>query len=206
MVSDFIEEASADFLQHDGVEACLLLETQSEGYFESNRFLIQVNKAIDIFNSKNPGKQALFIFDNAPSHRKCSDESLNVKKMNVGPGGKQPVMKDTVFDGKVQKLVNDSGSPKGMKLVLQERGIDTLGMNALKMREVSGSHEDFQSIKTLVEELVESRFHICLFFPKFHCELNAIEQCWCHAKKYSRQYVNGSIIRPRKVVPQLLAT
>ena len=80
MVSDFIEEASADFLQHDGVEACLLLETQSEGYFESNRFLIQVNKAIDIFNSKYPGKQALFIFDNAPSHRKRSDESLNVKK------------------------------------------------------------------------------------------------------------------------------
>ncbi len=80
MVSDFIEEASADFLQHDGVEACLLLETQSEGYFESNRFLIQVNKAIDIFNSKYPGKQAL---DNAPSHRKRSDESLNVKKMWV---------------------------------------------------------------------------------------------------------------------------
>ncbi len=45
MVSDFIEEASVDFLQHDGVEACLLLETQSE---RCNRFLIQVNKAIDI--------------------------------------------------------------------------------------------------------------------------------------------------------------
>ena len=37
-------------------------------------------------------------------------------------------MKDTVFDRKVQKLVNDSGIPKGMKL-------DTLGMNAQKMRE-----------------------------------------------------------------------
>lgn len=42
--------------------------------------------------------------------------------MNVGPGGKQPVMKDTVFDGKVQNWFNDSGIPKGMKL-------DTLGMN-----------------------------------------------------------------------------
>ena len=66
----------------------MLLETQSE---RCNRFLIQVNKAIDIFNSKYPDKQALFIFDNAPSHRKRSDDSLN-----VGPGGKQPVMKDTV--------------------------------------------------------------------------------------------------------------
>ena len=32
-----------------------------------------------------------------------------------------------------------------MKLVLQERGVDTF---ALKMR---GSHEDFQSVQTLVE-------------------------------------------------------
>ncbi len=37
---------SADFLQHNGAEAHLLLEAQSEGYFESTRFLIQ---AIDIF-------------------------------------------------------------------------------------------------------------------------------------------------------------
>ncbi len=49
------------------------IETQSE---RCNRFLIQVNKAIDIFNSKYPDKQAL---DNAPSHRKRSDDSLNVK-------------------------------------------------------------------------------------------------------------------------------
>ncbi len=37
-------------------------------------------------------------------------------------------------------------------------------MNAQKMREVLGSHEDFQSVKTIVEELVESRSHICFFF------------------------------------------
>ncbi len=50
--------------------------------------------------------------------------------MNVGPGGKQPVMKDT---GKVQRLVNDSGIPKGMKLVLQERGVDTFAMKTFKV-------------------------------------------------------------------------
>ena len=36
--------------------------------------------------------------------------------------------------------------------------------------------------------------------------MNAIERCWCHAKKHSRQYVNGSIIRLQKVVPEALAT
>ncbi len=68
--------------------------------------------------------------------------------------------------GRFKNWFNDSGIPKGMKLVLQERGIDTLGMNALKMREVLGSHEDFQSVKTLVEELVESRSNIIMLgFP-----------------------------------------
>ena len=115
-------------------------------------------------------------------------------------------MKDTVHNGVAQHMVDGSGIPKGMKLVLEERGIDTSGMNARKMREVLGAHSDFVNVTTLVEELVESRNHIPLFFPKFHCELNAIERCWCHAKKYSRQYVNGSIVRLRKVIPEALAT
>ena len=49
MVSDFIEEASASFLNYNGQQARLLLETQT-GYFESNMFLKQVDKAINILN------------------------------------------------------------------------------------------------------------------------------------------------------------
>ena len=45
-----------------------------------------------------------------------------------------------------------------------------------------------------------------MFFPKFHCELNAIERCWCHAKKFSRAYANGTITRLRTIVPQALDT
>ena len=86
MVSDFIED-----LKHDE-EARLCLETQSEGYFDNNKLIIQVDKAIDIFEAKYPAAQGLFIFDNAPSHKKCSGETLNAEKMNVRPGGKQPAM------------------------------------------------------------------------------------------------------------------
>ena len=74
------------------------------------------------------------------------------------------------------------------------------------MREILGKHEDFQNQTTLVEELIASRSHLCFFFPKFHCELNAIERVWCHAKNYARKYVNGSIVRLRTVVPQSLNT
>ncbi|KIJ30468.1 hypothetical protein M422DRAFT_187108, partial [Sphaerobolus stellatus SS14] len=34
--------------------------------------------------------------------------------------------------------------------------------------------------------LVESHGHIAFFYPKFHCELNFIEQCWGYAKMHYR--------------------
>ena len=82
-------------------------------------------------------------------------------------------------------MVLPDGRPKGLKIVLQERGIDVSGMNGQKMREELSKFDDFKNPKTLVEEKVENRGHLCNFFPKFHCELNAIERCWCHAKKHS---------------------
>ena len=124
--------------------------------------------------------------------------------MNVYPGGKQAVMRDTKWNGEVQSMVLSDGTPKGMKLVLQERGTDVKGMTADKMREILGSHPDFSSQTTIVEEVVQNRGHICLFYPKYHCELNPIERNWCHAKRVAWQYVNGSIVKLRQIVPSSL--
>ena len=38
------------------------------------------------------------------------------------------------------------------------------------------------SQKSHLEELITSRGHICDFYPKYHCELNFIEQYWGAAK------------------------
>jgi hypothetical protein len=35
---------------------------------------------------------------------------------------------------------------------------------------------DFMVQKSQLEELIKSRGHICDFYPKYHCELNFIEQ------------------------------
>ena len=75
-------------------------------------------------------------------------------------------------------------------------------MNAGNMRETLNKYPDFANKKNIIEENVEARGHLCIFFPKFHCELNAIERCWCHAKKYTRAYAKGSITRLRKLVPE----
>ena len=203
MVSDFIVEGYG-YLCHEEKAARLLLETQKDGYFNSEMFLEQVDGAIDVFERRFPGVTGIFLFDNAPSHRKYPPDGLNPANMNVYPGGKQAVMRDTVWDGSTQKMVLQDGTPKGMKLVLQERGVDVKGLNADKMRAKLSEFEDFSNQKTLLEELVHTKGHNCLYLPKYHCEMNPIERNWCHAKKVARQYVNGSIVRLREVVPTSL--
>jgi len=41
---------------------------------------------------------------------------------------------------------------------------------------------DFENQKSHLKELITRRGHICDFYPKYHCELNFIEQYWGAAK------------------------
>ena len=168
--------------------------------------LQQIERRVDIFERIYPQTSALFLFDNAPSHRKYADDVSNADSMNVGPGGKQPKMRDTMWAGGLQKLVDDSGTPKGMRAVLEERGIDTTDMRASNMRDKLKTFTDFQQQKTLLEEYVQERGHICVFYPKFHCELSPIERVWCQSKKHTRAYADGTITRLRRIVPEGLVS
>jgi hypothetical protein len=49
-------------------------------------------------------------------------------------------------------------------------------------RQILYNQDDFKLQKSLLQELYESAGHLCLFYPKFHCELNFIEQYWGNAK------------------------
>ena len=73
--------------------------------------------------------------------------------MNVYPGGKQPALRDGLWKGNVQIMTLLDGTPKGMKMVLQERGVDVKGMNAAKMREKLNTYSDFSTQKNILEEL-----------------------------------------------------
>lgn len=42
--------------------------------------------------------------------------------------------------------------------------------------------DDFINEKPMIQHYLEGRGHICIFYPKFHCEFNAIEMLWGYAK------------------------
>jgi len=53
--------------------------------------------------------------------------------MNVNDGGKQPFLRDTMWDGRLQRMVTEDGKQKGMKTVLQERGVNVKGVHKDEM-------------------------------------------------------------------------
>ena len=137
-MSDFVDEVGG-FVRDGEESARLLLETSMDGYFNNGLLLKQVEKTLDVFERIHPDCHGIFLFDNAPSHRKVADDALNADRMNVGPGGKQPKMRGTVWEGHVQKMVDMNGIPKGMKAILEERGVDTAWMKGTDMRKFSPS-------------------------------------------------------------------
>ncbi|KIJ30912.1 hypothetical protein M422DRAFT_186566, partial [Sphaerobolus stellatus SS14] len=89
---------------------------------------------------------------------------------------------------------------KGMEQIIRERGLwPEKGLNAqcegfkcelgrtdCCCRRLLFTQPDFVYQKSELEELITSRNHICDFYPKFHCELNFIEQYWGAAKLHYR--------------------
>lgn len=51
---------------------------------------------------------------------------------------------------------------------------------------------DFAAVESTLETLCKARGFPALFLPKFHPELNPIEQCWCCAKSKYREFLLSS--------------
>ena len=71
MVSDSIDEVGG-FLEIGDMKAQTALQYQKDGYFTNDQVVGQVDKAMGSFEAKYPGAQRLFLFNNAPSHRKIA--------------------------------------------------------------------------------------------------------------------------------------
>jgi len=143
--------------------------------------------------------------------------------MNLNPGGKNvPQMRDGWFvkDGMrmTQPMQDTEGKPKGIKRVLEERGLwpegrklnlDCTqpchdGVSTCCARRILASQPDFQEQKSLLEETVLSSGHQIEFYPKFHCECNFIERVWAEAKRDIREMCDYSYSSLVSRVPTVL--
>lgn len=122
------------------------------------------------------------------------------------------------------------GRNKGMEILLRERGLyPAAGLKgacqSAQKHIVVGNdccccrllavQPDFASEVSALQHLVEQRVvladvehvihycnrHVCLFLPKFHCELNWIERFWGAAKLYVRRHCLYTLPGLRETIP-----
>ena len=152
MVSDFIDEHNGflalsddEYEQaqatnprvHKYAREFLDYGESREGYWTRDRFVKPMEKAMEIAEIKYPkeeGWRHVWVFDHSSCHAAMADDALDVSKMNVRPGGKQRIMRDTVWNGRAWKLYfterDGRKVAKGLKMVLEERGVSTVGRTA----------------------------------------------------------------------------
>lgn len=221
--------------------ACVIMPCGGDTWWTGDRLLEQVvEKAIPAFEAQFPGCQALFAFDNSRNHLKYAEDALRVTEMNLEPGGtNKKIMRDTfVTDprepggGYIQLMKLPSGIPKGLRLVLTERGlwpndhpnfraqcsIPTKTGKGLKpnpiclqggtccARALLAAQPDFQAQKSQLQEAIERAGHLVVFYPAFHCEINFIEYYWGAAKQYTRKHCEYDFESLQRLVPEALAS
>lgn len=110
-------------------------------------------------------------------------------------------------DGSLQSLYfpddhkTHPGQFKGIAQLLRERGFDVKGLklqctapkkcipsSGCCARQLLSEQPGFSEQQSALEEIAEASGCQILFLPKFHCELNPIEQCWGYAKRVYRQF------------------
>ena len=112
--------------------------------------------------------------------------------------------------------------PKGMQQVLIKRGLWREGLigdcklckgknkdmdpkrTDCCIRRILSLQPDFIVQKSRLQDEIEKRGHICIFYPKFHCELNFIEMYWGAAKQYTREHCDYTWKGLQKIVPEAL--
>lgn len=185
------------------------------------------DKIIPVFEREHgPGYQALIMVDNSQGHSAYAVDALLVSRMNLKPGGKQARLRDSWFmrDGEqVTQQMNfppdhpdHPGLQKGIRQVLLERG---LWSNNLKLDcskdtitdrccawHLLGSQPDFRQQQSLVQEVIEDAGHLCIFLPKFHCELNFIEFFWGAVKRYLRENCDYTFDTLKENLPKAMAS
>jgi len=166
------------------------------------------------------------LIDNSQGHSAYAENALVISRMNVNPGGKQARMRNGWFMQDEVKISQNmlfppdhpdrANEPKGIKVILMERGLYQSHLRgkcpsrcepdaaACCNKRILELQPDFQDQKSLVQETIEEAGHLCIFLPKFHCELNFIEFFWGKVKKDLHDNCDGTFETLKKNLPLAL--
>lgn len=205
MVSDFLTPGGRLTCTKD--DGSVVFATHFHEYSKDNYWTgdLMVKHTLEgmlpIFEAAFPSDkhQGLFLFDNATNHCVMADDALVAKGMNLSRGGRQPLMRDgfnplTNEPQQMWQWEESKQVPKGIKVVLKERGLWPLDDSRFKLecatkgdhrddqqccaRRLLASQPDFKIQKGVLAEELEKRGHLVMFYPKFHPELDFIEYYW----------------------------
>ena len=225
MVSDFLCECHGPLyrLASDGSKIlCRRIITpgsgaSDDGWWKSEDLLKQLEKdVLPAFEDLHPDCAGIFAFDNSMNHKKMPSDGLDVSHINLSDGGKnaRSIIRDGWFsldNGVVsQPMLTSEGVQKGIRTILEERGLWVDSMRLDDARAVLSQQPDFQAQKSLLEETIDRRAdvsslpHQFILFPKFHCELSHIELYWGQAKRFARQNCDYTFSGLKRMVPRAL--
>jgi hypothetical protein len=202
-ILDFIEEDNRCLIicNQEGVVVkdahCIMYPGVSgDQWWDLAQLLAQVDWAIDIFEEAHPNCVMLCLFDHSSMHASFGPDALRAFDVNKSNGGKKKLQKDTIIPmnnptvechRKIQKMMTESGEAKGLQQMLKERRFNIRRMcakcspvcpfenNDCCMAQLLSKQDDFRNQISLLEQNIRMCNHICVFLPKFHCELNLIE-------------------------------
>ena len=115
--------------------------------------------------------------------------------MNLSDGGAPPRQHPTTrVDAEgvepaqsFEVVVDGENVQKCLRTAARERGYEVkLRTKTEELRAFMESQSDFKAERNFIQTIIESRGHICQFYPKYHCELSPIEPYWGAAKRFAR--------------------
>lgn len=167
--------------------------------------------------------------DNSQGHSAYAKDALLTSRMNLRPGGKQASMRDGWYLRSDKTRVSQAmvfppdhpeypDTPKGMRQVLEKHGLWRTGL-LMQCRDKCASESvtccatrildfqpDFKEQRSLVQEVIEAAGHMCIFLPKYHCELNFIEYFWGAVKQYLCEHCDYTFSTLQTNLPLALAS
>ena len=136
---DFVEEENGCLIIHNEGNVvkdarCIIYPgVGGDPWWDHVQLLVQVDKAIAIFEEAHPNCIALFMFNHLSAHASLRPDALCAFDMNRSNRGKQRKQKDTViplnnphpkFHSKAQSMTTEAGKAKGLQQTLEECGFD----------------------------------------------------------------------------------